>query len=156
MADVQARIRTLLHEETILLGHSLENDLHALRLLHERVIDTALLYPAGQEGRKNSLRWLAQRYLSLNIQDGKHDSVQDACAALRLVKLKVSKGRSFAVQEEATENLFLHLEKQDPPRKSILVDVPHLARRFTMKTAAHAAVAESDEEVNHSISFDFT
>jgi len=35
-------MQQLLSEKTIIVGHSLENDLRALKLVHKRVIDTAL------------------------------------------------------------------------------------------------------------------
>jgi RNA exonuclease 1 len=31
--------------DTILIGHSLDNDLRALRLVHRRVVDTCALFP---------------------------------------------------------------------------------------------------------------
>lgn len=31
--------------DTILIGHALDNDLRALRLVHQRVVDTAALFP---------------------------------------------------------------------------------------------------------------
>ncbi|KAF0754727.1 hypothetical protein AaE_005223 [Aphanomyces astaci] len=45
LASIQASLLALIPAETILVGHSLENDLSALRLIHRRVIDTVLLYP---------------------------------------------------------------------------------------------------------------
>ena len=61
---------------TILVGHGLENDLAALRLVHDRVIDTAVLYPkeAVEEGGicrgKYKLKALALELLGRIIQDG--------------------------------------------------------------------------------------
>ena len=45
LADVQATLLALVAEETLLVGHSLENDLQSLKLLHRTCADTALLYP---------------------------------------------------------------------------------------------------------------
>ena len=52
-----------------MLGHSLDNDMHALKIVHHRVIDTAILYPhpAGPP-MKSALRFLANRYLKKSIQ----------------------------------------------------------------------------------------
>lgn len=41
-----------------LVGHSLENDLKALKLVHLRCLDTAVLYPHPKKGRRSSLRYL--------------------------------------------------------------------------------------------------
>merc|ERR1712070_861814 len=45
LQDVQKKLMELITPETILVGHSLENDFQALQMVHERVLDTCLLYP---------------------------------------------------------------------------------------------------------------
>lgn len=44
LGDVHDDLRRLLCREDVLVGHSLENDLQALRLAHGRVIDTAVIF----------------------------------------------------------------------------------------------------------------
>ncbi|KAI8608829.1 ribonuclease H-like domain-containing protein [Chytriomyces sp. MP71] len=99
---------------TILIGHGLENDLNALRLLHARCIDTAILVPkrapAHAEPRpgvvwKHSLRVLVERLLGRRIQTGVqaagHDSAEDARAAVEVCLFcvrEMSKGRTVAVE----------------------------------------------------------
>lgn len=78
----------------------------SLQIIHKNVVDTSLLFPNGQEGRKNSLRFLSQKFLGNTIQDGGHDSTVDAQTALRLVKLKIKNGPNFGRQEEETESIF--------------------------------------------------
>ncbi|EQC32312.1 hypothetical protein SDRG_10059 [Saprolegnia diclina VS20] len=89
--DVQAHLLSLVSASTLLVGHSLDSDLKALRLVHRRVADTAILFP-HQRGFpfKPSLKALASTFLNETIQDmeGGHDSAQDAIAALRLFQLK--------------------------------------------------------------------
>lgn len=73
LADVQRDLSKILPRNAVLAGHSLENDLHALRLAHDRVIDTAICYQhASGPPYKPSLRWLATTYLSRAIQAGEH------------------------------------------------------------------------------------
>lgn len=76
---------------TIIVGHGLENDLNALRLLHTRVVDTAIRYPTFNEKRKHSLKSLAHTYLGRTIQTGEHDSAEDALAAIDIVKVNIKK-----------------------------------------------------------------
>ncbi|KAI9889432.1 MAG: RNA exonuclease 3 [Vezdaea aestivalis] len=81
---------------TFLIGHGLENDLNALRMIHPRVIDTALLFPHPKKlPVRNSLKYLMSSVLQRNIQLGDlgqgHDSKEDARAAGELVKWKVEK-----------------------------------------------------------------
>ena len=59
----------MLTSETVLVGHSLENDLRALRIVHGRVVDTATIFSHSSGGRaKPGLSWLAYKYLSRRIQ----------------------------------------------------------------------------------------
>lgn len=69
LEDVQAALLQLITPGTALIGHSLENDLRALKLHHCLVMDTALLFPhpAGPP-RKYALRVLAKTYLNKTIQ----------------------------------------------------------------------------------------
>lgn len=97
LADVQAYFLThLITPTTILLGHSLESDLNALKLRHPLCIDTALLYrhPRGQP-YKPGLKWLVKQWLNREIQTagaGGHDSEEDARACLDLLKMKLIQG----------------------------------------------------------------
>ena len=49
---------------TILVGHSLENDLIALKLYHDRVIDSAIVYAIQLESREKDLRKLRLKHLA--------------------------------------------------------------------------------------------
>ena len=65
---VQKELCTYISAETIICGHGLENDLLALQCIHERVLDTALLYPTFDPDRKHKLKYLAQKHLQRRIQ----------------------------------------------------------------------------------------
>lgn len=45
LEDARACVMQHVWADTLLVGHSLENDLHALRLVHVNVLDTSLLFP---------------------------------------------------------------------------------------------------------------
>ncbi|ODQ67899.1 hypothetical protein NADFUDRAFT_12998, partial [Nadsonia fulvescens var. elongata DSM 6958] len=77
------------NKNTIIVGHGLENDLNALRLIHEKVVDTAIHYPKFNSYRKRSLKDLAAMYLKREIQHGEHDSSEDAIAAIDIVKVNI-------------------------------------------------------------------
>ncbi|CEM13733.1 unnamed protein product [Vitrella brassicaformis CCMP3155] len=97
LSDVHEEMRRALPHDAILVGHSMENDLTYLRLVHTRVLDTALLYPHPRPPNKSSLQYLVKTYLhkeGLDRKDG-HDSVEDAKAALRLAILKLENGPGF-------------------------------------------------------------
>ncbi|XP_021961342.1 RNA exonuclease 1 homolog isoform X2 [Folsomia candida] len=90
--SVQAVLLTQLKPNSILIGHSLESDLIALRVKHDYVVDTSLLYPHRRGlPYKKALKMLSQEHLRKLIQesvDG-HDSAEDARAALDLAVLYV-------------------------------------------------------------------
>ncbi|XP_013786513.1 exonuclease GOR-like [Limulus polyphemus] len=92
LADVRAVLLKLLDSRTILIGHGLENDLKALKLIHETVIDTSILFPHcyGLPFRR-SLKSLIKSYLKRSIQENGHDSVEDARACMELILWKTQK-----------------------------------------------------------------
>lgn len=84
---------SLLDPDTPLLGHAIENDLNACRMIHPFVIDTVLLYPARRPlPMRKALRDLASEFLGRTIQASGaqgHDSKEDSEATGDLVLLKV-------------------------------------------------------------------
>ncbi|KAJ0291052.1 hypothetical protein CBS470a_003591 [Colletotrichum nupharicola] len=88
---------SLISPDTPLIGHGLENDLNAVRIVHPTLIDTVLLFPHkyGLPYRQG-LKMLMENLLNRKIQvetAGKvqgHDSAEDARAAGDLVRLKLS------------------------------------------------------------------
>lgn len=90
-SEAQKLVFGLVDSGTILVGHGLENDLNAMRLIHEKVIDTSILYPEFNPKYKTALKTLALKYLKRTIQTGEHDSMEDALAALDVVKAHLKK-----------------------------------------------------------------
>ncbi|GAB0138364.1 hypothetical protein EsDP_00006599 [Epichloe bromicola] len=87
---------SLLSPSTPLIGHGLENDLNAVRIVHPTLIDTVLLYPhKGGLPYRHSLKMLMDVHLRKKIQQetgpkvSGHDSAEDARAAGELVRFKV-------------------------------------------------------------------
>ncbi|XP_077551138.1 putative exonuclease GOR [Haemaphysalis longicornis] len=94
LQDVQAALLRLFSTSTVLVGHGLENDLRVLKLLHDMVVDTAVIYPHNKGlPFRRSLRSLVGTYLKREVQTGHqgHDSTEDAKACMDLVLLKVAK-----------------------------------------------------------------
>jgi hypothetical protein len=52
LEQIQAAVISIVDQDDILLGHSLENDLRALCLVHDTVVDTAVVFRAKKERRK--------------------------------------------------------------------------------------------------------
>ncbi|KAF2865120.1 RNA exonuclease 3 [Massariosphaeria phaeospora] len=79
---------------TPLIGHALENDLNAVRIIHPKIVDTMMLYPHPQGlPRRLGLKDLSKRHLGINIQQAGsagHDSFEDARAAGELARIRVA------------------------------------------------------------------
>lgn len=86
--DVQAVLLCMFSCDTILIGHSLESDLFALKLIHPTVVDTAVVFPHRLGlPYKRALRSLMADHLKRIIQDSVegHDSSEDACSCMELM-----------------------------------------------------------------------
>ncbi|PWY99662.1 hypothetical protein BCV70DRAFT_200588 [Testicularia cyperi] len=91
--EVRRMMGRFVDENTVLVGHGLENDLRAVRLIHTKVVDTVMLFPHYKGFPfRTSLRDLTARYLGKLIQNGTslgHSSLEDACMSLELVRHKM-------------------------------------------------------------------
>ncbi|KAG0213510.1 hypothetical protein BGX33_002875 [Mortierella sp. NVP41] len=126
LADVQKKLKELVTYDTILIGHSLENDMKALKFAHPFIIDTTRAYhhTRGPPSRP-SLKWLAYRWLSRKIQNGGdsgHDSVEDALTCLDLIKLKIENGQGFGEYYNDQESIFSRVGRYNNPRTSAVID----------------------------------
>ena len=86
LEDVQKDLQNLLPSNAVLVGQSLNSDLHALQMMHPYVIDTSVIYNVtGNRSRKTKLSILSNMFLGQDIQiDGRkgHDPEEDARAAM--------------------------------------------------------------------------
>ncbi|KAA8547150.1 hypothetical protein F0562_003584 [Nyssa sinensis] len=101
VVDIQKSMKKLLSHGTILVGHSLNNDLQALKIDHARVIDTALIFEYGSEPnyRRPSLNNLCKSVLGYEVRNkgAPHNCLDDACAAMKLVLAKIERGLDNAI-----------------------------------------------------------
>lgn len=94
LQEVQKDLQKFIFEDTILIGHAIENDLKALKLIHKCIIDTSISFPHfyGLPYRR-SLKALTKSILRRDIQlsEAGHCSFEDARACLELMLWKVRK-----------------------------------------------------------------
>ncbi|CAM8885571.1 unnamed protein product [Rhodiola kirilowii] len=147
LRDVQADFLKLVSKETVLVGHSLENDLLAMKICHNLVIDTAVLYkhPRGRS-YKTALRVLARRFLSKEIQcsGNGHDSAEDARTALELALLKIRHGPDFGIPPSLMRKKLLTLLSESGKTSSFIDDIS-VVKRYTAESS-HAFPVSSDDE----------
>lgn len=158
LPQVQKEISQLISEDTIIVGHSLENDFRALKvslffshvcsfsfffprlffltffldiqLVHTKVVDTSLIYPAG-ESRKHSLKHLASKLLQKNIQNGSHDSKEDAITALELLFVKIENGPQFGIDQTNRKQVrLMEILEGAPQFKSCFIGDPEMMKKF--------------------------
>ena len=120
LKDIQQRLLELLTPTTVLIGHSLDSDLKSLKMTHPFIVDTSVLFPHPRgPPLKSSLKWLAQKYLSREIQKGHgtrgHDSIEDARACLDLVKEKCERGPKWGSSDVTSEPIFKRLGRVSKP-----------------------------------------
>ena len=113
MVESPAAARDLLFQflqpDTPLIGHAIDNDLNACRIIHPAIIDTVLLYPPpGGLPSRMALKTLSRKFLDRDIQMGGnrgHDSKEDSIATGDLVRVKAAevwkriKAKGWVVRE---------------------------------------------------------
>ncbi|KAH0900022.1 hypothetical protein HID58_049590 [Brassica napus] len=94
--DIQEEFLKLVFKETVLVGHSLENDLVSLKISHNLVIDTAVLYKHPRGGSyKTKLRILAKKFLAREIQMS--ESGHDSMIRKRLLNVLNESGKATSI-----------------------------------------------------------
>lgn len=91
LVDVQQDLLKMFDKDSILIGHSLDSDLKALKMVHYNVVDTSIIYPHKYgPPYKCGLKVLSEQHLQRIIQSEEgHDSKEDALASLDLVWKKL-------------------------------------------------------------------
>ncbi|KAI4337907.1 hypothetical protein L6164_016271 [Bauhinia variegata] len=149
LRDIQEEFLNLVYKETILVGHSMENDLLALKVSHDLVIDTAVLYKHPKRlSHKTALRILAKKFLSKEIQQSGngHDSVEDARATMELALLKIRHGPEFGSPPSFIRKKFLTVLSESGKTSSLVDDIS-IVKRYASETSNAIPVASDDEAV---------
>ncbi|ODQ51017.1 ribonuclease H-like protein [Saitoella complicata NRRL Y-17804] len=154
LADVQRDFLELVSSDrTILVGHSLESDLVALKIRHPIVIDTSVIYQHSRgPPYKPSLKWLAERHLGAQIQRntgvGGHDSAEDARTAVQLLLMKMQKGVEFGTFARDVEPIFTRLQRQTSEGGVMSAVVDYGNPRALIGAGAKTCIGcQSDEDV---------
>ncbi|TRY54801.1 hypothetical protein DNTS_001771, partial [Danionella cerebrum] len=103
LCDVHTVLLSFINADTILIGHGLENDLAALKIIHSTVIDTSVVFPHRLGlPHKRDLNSLTADYLRRIIQESVvgHDTREDATACMELMLWRVKEDSKVKRWEE--------------------------------------------------------
>ncbi|XP_033973498.1 uncharacterized protein zgc:152968 isoform X6 [Trematomus bernacchii] len=98
LREVQETLLSFISTDTILIGHGLETDHYALKLLHGTVVDTSVVFPHRLgPPHKLTLNKLTADYLRRIIQESVcgHDTADDAAACMELMLWRVKEDGKF-------------------------------------------------------------
>lgn len=151
LRHAQAFLIALCSEQTVILGHAVNNDLAALRLEHYCVADSAHLFECASKPTSTvGLRDTVRTVLSGFDIPQKHDSVHDALMAKACLEHWLEKGGTVEkIQRTSGNNT---AEMRDKSRENQLfvhripknVDQSHLSKMFLVHTSIQP---ESVEDV---------
>lgn len=103
LREAQEEVFALIQDK-VLIGHSLLNDFRVLFYNHPRKLtrDTSKYRPFRKiaKGKSPSLKRLAQEFLGLSIQEGEHDSVDDARVAMLLYRAHKDEWENYLFRQE--------------------------------------------------------
>ncbi|GMH44815.1 hypothetical protein BSKO_12767 [Bryopsis sp. KO-2023] len=153
LRDAQEMFLKHVSRETLLVGHSVENDLKAMQILHFKILDTVVMYPHPKGfPSRSSLKMLSDKYLHRKIQNGAHDSVVDALAALDLVKMKIKLGPDFANgdSKKLTHNKKLVEVLHEQQVRCCLIDRKHVLATHSFPAADEVSI-DTDESAEKAV-----
>ncbi|KAI7741230.1 hypothetical protein M8C21_023840, partial [Ambrosia artemisiifolia] len=152
LRDVQEDFLQLVNKETILVGHSLENDLLALKVSHSLVIDTAVLYSHPRGGTyKIALRRLTRpdfgrppssmrkKLLTVLGESGKASSFVDNISIVKRYASESSHSIPVASDDEALSKTIKEVKNEK---------VHFVWAQFTELSCYYKKQAEDTEALN--------
>ncbi|XP_010480393.1 PREDICTED: small RNA degrading nuclease 5-like [Camelina sativa] len=149
LEDIQQEFLKLVFKETILVGHSLENDLFSLKISHNLVIDTAVLYkhPHGPS-YKTKRRILAEKFLAREIQlsESGYDSVEDAKAAMDLALLKIKHGPDFGSSQPEVRRRNLLAILSESGKSTCMIDNINIVKRYACESSSSNSIPVSSDD----------
>ena len=158
LLDVQEMLRKLLPADAILVGQSLNFDLHTLKMMHPYIVDTSVIFNiTGDRYRKTKLQTLVREFLGERIQESKagHCSTEDSKASLKLTQLKLANsvdyGDAVLLGRCDMDILRMETEKRRDCQQTMKAEVRKYATsifKHVTKDEKTAAIVGNEEVMN--------
>ncbi|XP_045160392.2 exonuclease GOR-like [Mercenaria mercenaria] len=89
--EMRDELLEFISADTVVVGHGLNHDFISLKIIHDKAVDTIMLYPHNRGlPLRRSLKELAESVLGQKIQTGDgHDSKEDAEVTMKLALRKI-------------------------------------------------------------------
>lgn len=149
-AEARSELWKYIDDNTILVGHALQHDLRALRMIHPRVVDSGILSANAvrYRGTQFGLKTLCSELLSVEIRTGMggiHDSLEDVLAARQVVLFCTHARNKKAFQDwaEARKREAVSMEMKRKTDKRLKREA---AKAKTKGGSSRYADFDSDEE----------
>ncbi len=115
--EARSELWKYIDNNTILVGHALEHDLDALRIIHPRIVDSAILSrnAVGIRRIRCGLQTLCSEILNVEIRKnngGIHDCLEDVLATREVVLFCTRNKEAFQSWAEVKEREEMRLEKE--------------------------------------------
>ena len=153
--EARAELWKLIDQNTILVGHALQHDLDVLRMVHTRVVDSAILArnAIGMSNSQWGLQRLCQELLNVEIRrnDGAvHDCLEDVLATREVVLWCTQNKPKLEAWAEAKKVKLLQEEEQRKAARQEKASKRAEAEKLKIELSSGSSGLESDYDLDES------
>lgn len=143
LRHAQAFMMKLCSDETVMMGHALQNDLAAIRMSHHACVDSAFLFPVKDSPNSSiSLKDLTKSVLKTDMPKT-HDSVNDSRMSMECLKIWLEKdGKVEPIVRPSSPSYACQLFVHRIPK---VCEASHLSRMFLHHTTIEPVEVEPIE-----------
>jgi DNA polymerase III epsilon subunit-like protein len=145
----RAELWKYIDDRTVLVGHALEHDLDALRIIHPRVVDSGILSrnAVGIHRIRWGLRTLCSELLNVEIRQNKggiHDCLEDVLSTREVVLFCTQSKEAFQSWAKATKEKEIRLKEERD--KALQEKKNKQARETEYSITSHTYDVSNDDE----------
>lgn len=152
--EARAELWKYIDGNTILVGHSLEHDLDALRIIHLKIVDSGILSrnAVGIRRTRWGLQTLCSDLLNVEIRKNKggiHDCLEDVLATREVVLFCTRNKEAFRSWAEAAREKEIRLKKERDKAQQERAKQQARKKEGEIRSHTYFGSDSEDEEVMH-------